>query len=451
MNEARPSLLERVLARFLGERGRTAFRKVGWTAMAQALGMVIRLGSNLTLTRLLAPEIYGILGTALAVLTTLEWLSDVGVTPALVRHPKGESPAFLLTGWWIQAGRGLLLAIAAAACAWPMAEVNQKPELLMVLLVFSLRPFLLGLMSPATPALRKRLDYRALFFIEVGMTFFGTVASIACAFWLRSIWAIVIGTMVGAGVKVLLSYVFAPMLPRWCWDKEAAKEIYGFGQQIFVNTLVMALWLNLDRLLGLRFIPEKAMGHFFIAWNLANVAESLITRACDVYFSMLSREPPGEAREAWHRRITWRLTSLGFPALTLGAVAGPLAVWILYDPRYMPAGVVLGILCARLIMRSLGQVQFQLMLVRGNIRPATRCYVVAFVLLAALLVPLAQAYGIIGLALCNLLSTTVLTGLQTFLFDRQILPRSRRPFLFACLWLAGGLGLLYGLSFALEL
>ena len=69
---------------------RAGMMGIGWSSLAQMIGMVIRLGSNLILTRLLAPEAYGLFGTAMAIVTTLEWLSDLGVQPALVRHPDGD-------------------------------------------------------------------------------------------------------------------------------------------------------------------------------------------------------------------------------------------------------------------------------------------------------------------------------------------------------------------------
>ena len=163
---------------------------VGWSTAAQFLGLFIRLASNLILTRLLAPEIYGILGSAMAVLTTLEWLSDIGVQPALVRHPKGNRPEYLITGWWTGLGRGCLLAAVAATCAWPWAEFCREPQLFPVLLVISVRPILYSLRSPGMPMLRRNMQYKRLFADEMTITFCGTVASIILGVIYHSVWAI---------------------------------------------------------------------------------------------------------------------------------------------------------------------------------------------------------------------------------------------------------------------
>ena len=180
---------------------------VGWMGISQFCGLIFRLGSNLILTRLLAPEAFGVLGTALAFMTTLEWLSDMGVTPALIRHPKGAEKEYLSTGWWITLMRGVGLTAVAAACAWPAALFYEEPQLFGVLSVLALRPLLMGLRSPRMPMLRRELNYRAIFFDEIAMTAGGTLTSIYLAFIFPSVWAIVGGTIAGALIGIVISYI----------------------------------------------------------------------------------------------------------------------------------------------------------------------------------------------------------------------------------------------------
>ena len=56
----------------ISEEGRAGLSSLGWAGFAQFIGLLIRLASNVLMARLLAPEAYGILGSALAVMTTLE-------------------------------------------------------------------------------------------------------------------------------------------------------------------------------------------------------------------------------------------------------------------------------------------------------------------------------------------------------------------------------------------
>lgn len=426
-------------------RQRAALFGVGWASLSQVTGLAIRLASNLVLTRLLAPEAYGILGSALAVVTTLEWLSDLGIQPTLVRHERGEERGFLDAGWWLGLGRGCTLTALAAACAWPLSAFYGQPELLGVLLALALRPALMALRSPGLPVLRRRLDYRALFLDETTQTMVGTGVSLVLAWLWHSVWAIVAGTLAGAAAGIAISYYLCPHLPGRAINALALREIRHLGGQVFVNTLVMALWLNVDRLLGLRFVSAQELGLYMVAWNLAAVAEALITRVCDVHFSLLCRFPEGDERAAWHAKICSRAAGWGMPLLAGGVLLAPLTVRVLYDVRYLRAGVLFAVLLARLMFRALGQVEFQYLLSRGEVRLATRAYFVALIVQGACLAPLALQWGAMGLAACALASTAALTATQTFLMRWQF-RCSLVPLVVATLWTAAsllGLWLLY--------
>lgn len=440
MQNLLPPIVKKLLSK-LSTRHRAGLFGIGWTGLAQVVGMVIKLGSTLILTRLLAPDAYGILGTAMAVLTTLEWLSDLGIQPALVRHEKGGNPEYLRTGWTMGLGRGTLLSLAAAVAAWPLSQFYEEPTLFGVLLVLAMRPVLFAVRSPAFPMLRRELNYKALFFDEIAQTFVGTICSIAMALVFRSVWAIVLGTMAGAITSVVLSYFLCPMKPRLTWDKEAANDVYSLGRQVFINTIVMAAWLNLDRLLGLKLLTPSEMGLYAIAFNLSCVLEGLVTRICDVYFSMLAREDGEEMQGKWHSIVCKRAAEWGMPLAALSLLAAPWAIWILYDSRYAGAGLLFSILLARLMIRTLGQLQFQYMLALAEVRLATYAYLVAVVVHVSIFFPLVEHFRVAGMAISVLISTIVLTLIQTLLLYRQV-GDGLKPFFTTLGWATAGLATL---------
>ncbi len=412
-----PTITQRLQS--LSSDNRAGLFSLGWMGLAQLTGLMIRLASSIFLARLLSPNTYGVLASALAVITTLEWLSDLGIQPALIRHPNGAEPAYLMTGWWMGLGRGCTLAAVAMIVAIPYSRFARLPELAAVLVVLALRPAIMALRSPGMPALRKALNYRALFFEEVTMTAVGTAVSVVLAFYTHSIWAIVAGTLAGATSSVVASYCLCPHRPRSIWDKQAAKDIGHLSRQVLINTLVMALWINMDRLLGVRFVSLEQMGLYAVAWNLASVIEALITRVCDVYFSMLARKREDAAQTLWHQSICHRFACIALPLGVFFVAFSPYAIKILYDRRYGAAAPLFAVLIARLLIRALGQVQFQYLLVRAEVHLATRAYGVALVVQVVLFTLLVPKFGALGLAFSALGSTAALTLVQTWLLARR--------------------------------
>ena len=105
-------------------------RGSAWSIIYAGLNQALRLGSNLVLTRLLAPEIYGLMALVSAVSQGLRMFSDIGIGPSIVQSGRGDEPAFVNTAWTLQVLRGLFLWLCAGLIAWPASLVFDKPQLL---------------------------------------------------------------------------------------------------------------------------------------------------------------------------------------------------------------------------------------------------------------------------------------------------------------------------------
>jgi hypothetical protein len=181
---------------------------------------------------------------------------------------------------------------------------------------------------------------------------------------------------------------------------------------VFLNTLVMAFWLGLDRFVGPWFVSFEAMGFYIVAMNLAAVAEGLLTRATDVYFSSILQSPNEAERALRHQNYVNKLCRIGMPLGCLAALSAPLAVAILYKPNFAECGLILAVLLARLLPRALGQLDFQMLLVRGTLRPSISAYLLGGVVHGAMIPLMMHWLGTVGLAMSCLLSTVVVTFVQ---------------------------------------
>ena len=433
------ALLDRVShAAALSERGRVVLSGLSWTAVGQGVTVLVKLGSNLVLTRLLAPELFGLIGTALAVLAVLDLLSDMGLQPAVIRHADGESADVTSTAWWLGLARGGTLTAAACGLAIPAAAFYGEPPLAGLLIMMGLRPLLLALRSPAYPILRRQMNYRVLFVDEMAQMLLSTGTTLLLAVLTGSVWSIVAGVLTGALASVFVSWRAVPRCvtrPR----RAVAADLLRFSGPVFLNTLVMAAWLKLDSVLGLKLIGPDAFGLYVVALGLAGAAEAMVVRVCDVYFSAMSRVP-AEQRDRWHAAQVARVTPLAGPLAAFSVVVAPFAVDVMYDQRYRAVGGVLAILLARLSLRAFGQFRFQHLLAQGRVRVATLGYGLALGVQIMMLVPLTSRLGVAGLAWAALASTAVVTLTQELCELRR--GTSTLTHLAWCgLWTAAGLAL----------
>ena len=394
---------------------RAGLSGLGWSYLTHGLQLVLRLGSSLILTRLLLPDAYGIFGPAMAVMFLLELLSDIGVRPAVVRSPSGEDPAFLGTAWSILLVRAIPFTAAIIGLAFVLPAWYEKPEMLLVLIGLAARPVLIALQNPTLYVLYRRLDYRTPFFLDTLQTLAAVPVTILLAWWLQNVWALVLGLLFGDLVRLVLSHILCPRAPRPSWHRPAVHELSHFGLSIFFNTLAYGAWVYFDRLAGPKLLSAEQMGLYILAWSLAEALDNLIARGSEVFYSLLSRKDEGTERNAFFRRTARRITLYLIPGLVLSALVAPWVFKLLYAAPFHGAAVLFGLLTARLIMRATGHLQFMYLMMRGEVRLATRAYVVSLAILAATFVLWVQTLelGVTGVAISSVVAMTTFTLAQT--------------------------------------
>src|SRR5687767_15876104 len=91
---------------------RQVVKGVAWIVIGYGVSQFIRLGSNLILTRLLVPEIFGLIALMHAFIIGMSMFSDIGLRPSIIQSKRSNDPVFLNTAWTMQFIRGVILWVA---------------------------------------------------------------------------------------------------------------------------------------------------------------------------------------------------------------------------------------------------------------------------------------------------------------------------------------------------
>jgi len=318
------------------------------TLLADVYSHVLRLVSNLVMTRLLYPEAFGLMLIVNLVFTAFFMLSDVGIRGAIITK-KGElSDEFINTAWTIGVLRGLVIGVLGLIVAWPMAQVYNEPILWGLIAVASLGPALQGFTS-VTPTLYEK-DVRFVRVVYWGcLTQTITLVIVLLMLYVYpSVWVLVITNSITAVVRVTSSYIlFDKKLPRFCWSREAVSEIYKFGRWVVIATALTFFARQGDVLIVSHMLTTTTLGVFSIAVQFAKICESLVEK-----FSWSLLLPVySELRESGTQNFRKQLTkvkliffALCSPLIACFALFGRDLIGLLYDPRYYFAGYMLEIL-----------------------------------------------------------------------------------------------------------
>ena len=368
--------MTRILERFTGDGvGARARRSAVWSFAEFGGQQGLRLASNLVLTRLLFPEAFGLMALVTVVTAGLSLFSDTGVRGSIIQNARGDDPDFLDTAWTVQVIRGALLWLMTLALARPVAALYDEPMLAQILPVAGLALLIRGFEPTSIHSVNRHLALGRLTRITLGAQAIALVVMALLAWQLQSVWALVIGSVIAAALKVAAHHLFLPgRRNRIRLERDAFWQIFHFGKWVFLSTAAGFLITQGDRaILGL-YISLETLGIYNIGFFLASVPMAL-SRALQqkVVFPLYRMKPPAESaanRAALFRAR--RLIAAGMLALAVAlAFAGPALVGFLYDPRYEMAGAMITLYALSLVpIITLGPVVVQALMGLGDSRRA---------------------------------------------------------------------------------
>lgn len=319
-----------------------------WTIGGILTSQFLRLVSNLILTRLLFPEAFGMMALVQVFITGLAMFSDLGIQASIIQNDRSNEPRFLNTAWTLQILRGAALWLFACSIALPVAWLYEEPLLAMLLPVAGLTALISGFTPTRVATANRDLLLGRITAIELVSQATSIVIMIALAWALQSVWALVIGSVLGALVKqTLLIFAMPGHRNHLQIDRSALGELVHFGKWIFLSTAFGFLINHADRAILGKFISLEMLGTYSIGFFLASVP-LLLSRPLNrkIIFPIYKKRPPWESAENQKKiaRMRWLLT-LGLMMISaVLIISGNWLVQFLYDPRYALAGPILVLL-----------------------------------------------------------------------------------------------------------
>lgn len=334
----------RRLAQGQGLKARAA-RSSFWTVVEIVGKNLLRLASNLILTRLLFPEAFGLMAIVQVFTTALEMFSDAGLRTSIIHNKRADEPDFLNTAWTIQVGRGVLLWLGTCALALPVAAIYDEPILAQLLPVAGLAAVIRGFQPTKVFSASRHMMIGRVISLNLAAQAIGIVVVATTAWILQSVWALVLGGLVGAVIRqLLMRYALPGLRNGFRWDPATARELFHFGKYIFLATAFGFVVNHADKAVLGGFIPLDLLGIYTIGSLFAmlalGVAQALNAR---VVMPLVRMRPPGESDA--NRRNIFRVRRLLIGLCLAGnamlGLIGIELVEILYDPRYAMAGPIL--------------------------------------------------------------------------------------------------------------
>jgi O-antigen/teichoic acid export membrane protein len=361
----------------------------------------VRLVGNLILARILFPEAFGLMALVNVIILGLAQFSDVGIQPAIVQSERGEERDFLNTAWTIQIARGFVLWLAACLIAWPAAKLYGHDILFPLICAAGFTSVVGGFRSTAFATSVRQLQPVRRTLIQFSASLVGVVAMIVLAMVYKSVWSLVIGSIVGVLLETVLSHLVLPSHRHALHIEQAALDaLFRFGRWIFLSTLITFLGGQGLRAIQGVLVSTEQLGLVSIAAALGAVLVELSAQvASSVIFPALShiaRERQGEIGETVIR-VRRHVLAVTLPAFIVLSLAAHQIIDVLYDDRYVAAGTYLTVLAIGGAVEMLSLVYIYACLALGNSRANFMLMGTATVFRILLMLVGASLGGVVGM------------------------------------------------------
>ena len=160
-----------------------------WTIVGYGGSQVIRFAISLIWTRLLFPELFGLMGIVNIFIIGLELFSDVGIGLNIIQNKRGDEPEFYNTAWTIQVVRGFGLWLMCLIITIPIASLYEQPELKILIPVTGFSTILGGFTSTAIFSLERHLKVREQVAFQIVTQIIGIIITVVWALINPSVWA----------------------------------------------------------------------------------------------------------------------------------------------------------------------------------------------------------------------------------------------------------------------
>jgi O-antigen/teichoic acid export membrane protein len=406
--------------------GGMSIRHVRKAAMSSAMWIMVgflamyllRIASSMILTRLLHPQIYGLMDLVMVFIQGLHMFSDVGITPCIVQSSRGEDRNFLNTAWTFQLIRGAVLWAASALIAWPVAVLYGKPVLALLLPVVGVTALIEGANSTAICLLNRHLNRGKLVALDLTNAVINIVVTIACV-WLMYpsmfgevlagqreslwpeqwhswalvtggmgieavreeweamlpdqplVWAVVFGNIASIVAFMVLSHLILPgFRNRLCWEPAARTELLGFGKWVFISSIFTFLGYQSDRMILPAITDFATLGLYGRAMSLAMIAGGLMGAfASQLVFPVYSRfQQMGRDLRLAFRQVHVGAASFAALLVTGMVCSGPAAAKVLFPENYWDAAWILQFLAIGMWFQMLAATIEASLLALGKVR-----------------------------------------------------------------------------------
>jgi len=395
-----------------------------WVSLSNILLKFVNFTITVILARLLEPSDFGLVAIALIVVNFFEIFRDLGIGPALI-HRKEDQDIAADTAFYIFPAVAFIFYAVSYFIAPAAAVFFREEELGILIRVLSLTFVIWSFGNLPRTLLTKDLEFKKLVIPQLlPKISYGAVA-IVMALQGYGVWSLVGGRLVLEFMSVITIWKALDWRPSLRFDKIIALELFSYGKYVISAILIIFMISVIDITFIGRLLGSHELGYYSIAFGISGLFTfQLSIMVSKVMFPAFSKikDDMDKMGSAYLKTLRY-LSIIAFPA-AFGIIS---VAWyfikVVYGDKWLPAVVVLQVLCLYGLNKALLKITEILYLADGKPGIMTKINLCQFIIMLILIYPLTLRYGIIGTGIAAVIPSAMMV-LLTFHEAGKIIDRS---------------------------
>lgn len=379
-------------------RGR-AVSGVLWSALQRGTVRASTLLTFVVLGRLLAPEDFGLVALATALVALVNVFSEVGAGTYVIQHPDLDDRQ-VSTVFWNGVGLSAVLAVLLVLAAPPLAGALDQEGLTPVVQALGALVLLSSLSSVPSAVLKRDLQFRTLAVRSMAASIVAAVVAVAVALLGGGVWSLVVQYLVHTLVSIVILWTVTSWRPRLAYDTATSGSALRYGSSVLAIQLVTQLRLRADVLVISIIAGPVVLGLYTVAGKILNTVldtvVAVISTVAGPVFARLKDDLPRLGR-AYREAVTTALAIVS-PLLVALVLAAPWGIPFVFGDQWEPAVVPAQVLVVAGLVTTLVFFDRNLMIALDQ-RRKELALSIATTLAGILVVAVAARWGVVGVAI----------------------------------------------------
>lgn len=301
---------------------------------------------QIILARLLSPEHYGALSIMIVFTTLANVFIQNGFNTSLIQNKDVKEEDYSSVFWVSLGVSGALYAAIFFASPF-IARFYEMPEIVLPLRVLALILFPGALNSVQVAKVSREMDFRKVFYSNVGAVVASGAVGITVALLGGGLWALVAQSMVNVFVACIVMRFTSKLKLRLVCELDRVRILFRYGWKLLVSSLIDTLYQDLRSLvIGWKY-DSGTLGYYNRGKQFPQFIINAVNGAVQsVMLPAMSAEQ--DDRERVKKMMRTSITTSAyiiFPMMAgLAAVATPLISLLLTD-KWLPAVPYMQIYC----------------------------------------------------------------------------------------------------------